>query len=70
MSFFLFFYGDYFVLELDKGYQWAVVGSSSDKYLWILSRTPHMDDLLYQQLLDRLTQRGYDVNKLIKVKQK
>ena len=70
VSFFLFFYGDYFVLELDEDYKWAVIGSSSDKYLWILSRTPQMDDVLYDKILNNLTQRGYDVNKLIKVKQK
>ncbi|PLX11856.1 MAG: lipocalin [Marinilabiliales bacterium] len=70
VSFFWFFYGDYFVLELDKDYKWAIVGSSSDKYLWILSRTPHIEDVLYQQLLDVITKRGYDVSKLIKVKQK
>ena len=69
VSFFWFFYGDYFVLELDRDYQWAVIGSSSDKYLWILSRTPQMDDDLYNQLLEGLTQRGYDVLKLIKVLQ-
>ena len=33
VSFFWIFYGDYFVLELDKDYQWAVIGSSSDQYL-------------------------------------
>ncbi len=43
VSFFWFFYADYFVMELDKDYKWAVVGSSSDKYLWILSRTPQLD---------------------------
>jgi len=70
VSFFWFFYGDYFVLELDEAYQWAVIGSSSDRYLWILSRTPQMDNLQYQEILKGLTQRGYDVNKLIKVKHK
>lgn len=70
VSFFWFFYGDYFVLELDKNYQWAVIGSSSDKYLWILSRTPQMDKILYDELLNKLIKRGYDVNKLIKVEQK
>ncbi|MFW5757035.1 MAG: lipocalin family protein, partial [Tangfeifania sp.] len=38
VSFFLFFYADYYILELDAEYQWALIGSSSDKYLWILSR--------------------------------
>ncbi len=69
VSFFLFFYADYFILELDDNYEWAVVGSSSDKYLWILSRTPQMDKSLYNDLLNRLTARGYDVSNLIKVEQ-
>ncbi len=70
VSFFWFFYGDYFVLELDKDYQWAVIGSSSDKYLWILSRTPQMENELYTDLLNRLKKRGYNVSSLIKVEQK
>jgi apolipoprotein D and lipocalin family protein len=70
VSFFWIFYGDYFVMELDDDYQWAVIGSKSDKYLWILSRTPQMDPSIYKDLLDRLTKRGYDVSKLIEVKQK
>lgn len=69
VSFFWIFYGDYFVLELDKNYQWAIVGSSSDKYLWILSRSPQMEKNLYDKLLEKLTNRGYDVNKLIEVEQ-
>jgi len=69
VSFFWFFYGDYFVLELEKNYQWAVIGTSSDKYLWILSRTPQMDENIYNDLLDNLTERGYNVNNLIKVEQ-
>lgn len=70
VSFFLFFYGDYYVMELDDDYQWAVIGSSSDKYLWILSRTPQLDEKIYKQLIDNLIKRGYDVSKLIKVEQK
>lgn len=70
VSFFWIFYADYFVLELDENYKWALIGSSSDNYLWILSRTPIIEDILYQELLSRLENRGYDVSKLIKVKQK
>ena len=70
VSFFLFFYGDYYVMELDEDYQWALIGSSSDKYLWILSRKPQMEEELYNELLDKLQKRGYDVSKLIKVEQK
>ena len=70
VSFFWFFYGDYFVLELDKNYQWAVIGSSSDNYLWILSRAPQIEKGLYDELLKKISNRGYDVNKLIRVEQK
>ena len=70
VSFFLFFYGDYYVLELDGNYQWAVVGSSSDKYLWVLSRTPKMDSEIFSDLINRLRNRGYDVSKLIMVEQR
>lgn len=69
VSFFLFFYADYFVLELDEKYQWAIIGSSSDNYLWILARTPRMDEPLYNELLRKITNRGYDVSKLIRVEQ-
>lgn len=70
VSFFLFFYGDYYVMELDKDYQWALIGSSSDTYLWILSRKPQIEKKLYNELLDKLQKRGYDISKLIKVDQK
>ena len=65
VSFFLWFYGDYNILELDKDYQYALVGSSSDKYLWILSRTPEMTDVQLDYLLKKIIQRGYDPSKLI-----
>ena len=70
VSFFLFFYGDYYIMELDKDYQWTVIGSSSEKYLWILSRSQQMSPGLYAELLERLTKRGYDISKLISVEQK
>jgi apolipoprotein D and lipocalin family protein len=69
VSFFLFFYADYNVMELDEDYQWAVVGSKSDKYLWILAREPRIDDRLYDTILEKIKRRGYDATKLMKVEQ-
>jgi apolipoprotein D and lipocalin family protein len=69
VSFFLFFYADYFVLELDEKYQWALIGSSSDKYLWILSRTTQLDKNVYETILTKARERGYDIGKLIRVDQ-
>jgi lipocalin len=71
VSFFLFFYGDYFILELDQqDYQWAMIGSSTPDYFWILCRTPRMDEDVYQSLLEKARQRGYDLSTLILVPQK
>lgn len=69
VSFFLFFYGDYYVLELDPEYRWAMIGSSSPMFFWILSRSPQMDPEVYQMLLDRARERGYNLEHLIKVEQ-
>jgi lipocalin len=70
VSFFLFFYADYLVMELDPGYQWALIGSKNENYLWILSRTPKMDPAIYNNLVANAKKRGYDVNRLEKVQQK
>ena len=69
VSFFLWFYSDYYILELDKDYQYAVIGSSSDKYLWILSRTPQLPQASLEKILQTLQQRGYDLARLVMVKQ-
>mgnify|MGYP001818716380 FL=1 len=58
------FKGDYWIIDLSPDYQWAVVGEPSRKYLWILSRTPTMDGAIYQEILERLPQKGYDPAKL------
>ncbi|MBU1012754.1 MAG: lipocalin family protein [Bacteroidetes bacterium] len=70
VSFFLFFYGDYYVMELDPDYQWVLLGSSSSKYLWILSRTPQLDHVIIEQLLIKARTRGYNTDHLIFVAQK
>lgn len=70
VSFFWIFYADYFVLELDENYQYAMIGSLSDKYFWILCRTPHMDSATYELLLEKARKRGYNLEKLYKVPQK
>ena len=70
VSFFLWFYGDYYVLVLEPlEYAYALVGSSSDKYLWILSRTPKLDPVTLEYLLDQARKRGYDTSKLVWVSQ-
>lgn len=69
VSFFLWFYADYYILELDKDYQYALIGSSTDKYLWILSRTPELPKPILDKLLENIKRRGYDLSKLVFVDQ-
>ena len=66
VAFFLWFYADYLVMELDReNYRYAVVGSSSDRYLWFLGRDRNMSPEVLEFLIDRLHVRGYDTDKLI-----
>lgn len=69
VSFFLWFYADYYVLEIDPDYQYVLIGSSSDKYLWIMSRDKTIPGTLRNELLQKLQARGYDTNRLVFVDQ-
>jgi lipocalin len=69
VSFFKPFYADYRVLYLDADYQYALIGSASSDYLWILSRTPQLEDSAKEILLSEAVSRGYDINNFIGVKQ-
>lgn len=66
VTFFWPFYGDYWIIGLGENYEYAIVGEPSRKYLWILSRTPVMDDQTYQKVLEQVRTAGYDAAKLIK----
>ena len=61
----------YPIIELDeKDYSYAVVGYESRLYVWILSRTPTMDDDVYEGLKQKLAKdHQYDLNGLRKVPQ-
>jgi len=70
VSFFLNFYADYLIMELDQvDYQYAMIGSNSANFLWILSRTPVLPEAVYNMLLEKARRRGYIIEGLIKVPQ-
>lgn len=69
VSFFGPFYADYRVMLLDADYQYALIGSGSEDYLWILSRTPKLTEEVKVIILAEAKRRGYDTEKLIWVKQ-
>lgn len=63
------FYSDYRIMLIGDNYQYALVGSGSDDYLWILSRTPQISAEIKDKILTEATKRGYDIDKLIWVNQ-
>jgi len=70
VTFFWPFSADYWIIDLGNDYDYAVVGTPNRKYLWILSRTPQMDDNLFSQLVESVKSKGFDINKLIKTSHK
>jgi apolipoprotein D and lipocalin family protein len=70
VRFFWPFSGDYWIIDLDEGYQYAVVGHPNRNYLWILSRSPHMDSAAYDGIIERLKKQHYDVSRLKKTLQR
>ena len=60
--------GNYWILDLDPEYRTAMVGTPDRRYLWILSRTPQLEDSTYQRLVERARQLGYPVSDLIKAR--
>ncbi len=66
VTFFWPFYGDYWILDLGPNYEYAVVGAPNRDYLWILSRTPQLDEQLYQSLLTKMATRGFETERMIR----
>ena len=58
-------WADYWVVDIDPDYRWAVVGSPSRKYLWILSRSPTMSRAQFDELVTRAKMRGYVLDALL-----
>lgn len=57
--------GEYWVLYRDDDYRVALVGHPNREYLWMLSRTPEVDDATRDKLLSVAREQGYDTSKLI-----
>ncbi len=52
--------GDYWVIELDPNYQWAVIGHPSRKYGWVLSRNANVPTATVAEIIGRIKSQGYD----------
>ncbi|MGH7153254.1 MAG: lipocalin family protein [Acetobacteraceae bacterium] len=57
-----FYLGNYWVLDHDQDYTWAIVGEPSGRYLWILSRVPSPEPEVREHLWTVAADLGYDTS--------
>jgi len=69
VQFFWPFKGNYWIIDLAEDYSWALVSDPNRKTLWILSRTPRMEAALYNSLITKLVERGFEKDKIVKMVQ-
>ena len=62
-------WGDYWVLDITDAYDAVLVGTPNREYLWVLSRTPVLDSLVYQRLEATAEREGFDVGRLVRTRQ-
>ena len=59
-------WGDYWVMAVTEDYGAALVGAPNRQYLWVLARTPTLDDATYARLVDIARREGFDVTALVR----
>jgi apolipoprotein D and lipocalin family protein len=69
VQFFWPFKAKYWIIDLANDYSYAVVSHPNKNYLWILSREPQMNEEIYSQIISRLKEKGFDLNKIQKTVQ-
>ncbi|MFT7299663.1 MAG: apolipoprotein D and lipocalin family protein [Porticoccus sp.] len=69
VSFFGPFYASYIIFGLGNDYEYSLVTSSNRSYLWLLSRTPVIDETLKNDLTKRMADLGFEKQSLIFVEQ-
>ena len=63
------FWGDYWIIGLDPDYAYAVVGTPSRKYGWILSRSPQLTPDQETVINALLKEQGYNPDDFVKTPQ-
>lgn len=59
VSFFWPFRGNYWIIDVEEEYEYAVIGTPNRKYLWILSRTPSMHAEVLARILQIVEKQGF-----------
>ncbi|MEX2353193.1 MAG: lipocalin family protein, partial [Gammaproteobacteria bacterium] len=63
------FRADYRIMYVDEEYSVTVIGRNKRDYVWIMARTPAIETKLYQQLVEMISEQGYDIGKIRQIPQ-
>lgn len=61
--------GDYRIVYLAEDYSVTIIGRNKRDFVWLMARTPQIDDAEYARLRELIANMGYDVGKLQKAPQ-
>jgi apolipoprotein D and lipocalin family protein len=64
VSFFGPFWGDYWIIDLDDDYSFAIVSEPKGRYLWLLSRTPTISGDRRAAAMEKLKSLGFNTDAL------
>ncbi|NMT18526.1 lipocalin, partial [Vibrio parahaemolyticus] len=62
-------YFSYIVFELGENYDYAFVSGYNHDYLWLLSRTPNVDEKVVERFKYVAKEKGFAIDELIFVEQ-
>jgi apolipoprotein D and lipocalin family protein len=60
--------GKYWIFYIDPDYRHAIVGHPNRKYLWILSRSPEIDEATYSRLVRIAEELRFDTRPLLRAR--
>jgi apolipoprotein D and lipocalin family protein len=60
----------YIIMDLADDYSYTVIGVPNRSYIWIMSRTPTLEEKTYQGILKRISGQDYNISLIQKVPQK
>lgn len=63
-----FAWADYWILDLAPDYSHALVGTPSRRFLWVLARSPAIDDTVVQRLLARAEAMGFETSRVVRTR--
>ena len=54
-----------YIIDVSEDYTWALIGSPDRHHVWILAKEIILDQFNFDRLTRKLSQLGFDIEKLI-----